>query len=93
MTKAELVSLVAEKAGLTKREASAAVDAIIEAVGGALGAGERVRVQGLGIFEVVERAAKVGRNPRTGQRMHVPPRKAVRFRPAHSLKAGVAASA
>ena len=93
MTKAELVSLVAEKAGLTKREASAAVDAIIEAVGGALGAGERVRVEGLGIFEVAERAAKVGRNPRTGQRVHVPPRKAVRFRSARGLKAGVAAGA
>lgn len=90
MTKAELVSLVAEKAGLTKREADKAVDAVVEVVGGTLGAGGRVRVDGLGIFEVVERAAKVGRNPRTGQRVHVPPRKAVRFRASKSLRESVA---
>ena len=90
MTKAELVSLVAEKAGLTKREADKAVDAVVEVVGGTLGAGGRVRVDGLGIFEVVERAAKVGRNPQTGQRIDVPPRKAVRFRPSKSLRESVA---
>ena len=90
MTKAELVSLVAERAGLTKREADKAVDAVVEVVGGTLGAGERVRVDGLGIFEVVERAAKVGRNPQTGQRIDVPPRKAVRFRPSKSLRERVA---
>ena len=90
MTKAELVSLVAEKAGLTKRDADRAVDAVVEVVGGTLGAGGRVRVDGLGIFEVVERAAKVGRNPQTGQRIDVPPRKAVRFRPSKSLRESVA---
>jgi DNA-binding protein HU-beta len=90
MTKAELVSLVAEKAGLTKREADKAVDAVVEVVGGTLGAGGRVRVDGLGIFEVVQRAAKVGRNPQTGQRIDVPPRKAVRFRPSKSLRESVA---
>ena len=90
MTKAELVSLVAEKARLTKRDADRAVDAVVEVVGGTLGAGGRVRVDGLGIFEVVERAAKVGRNPQTGQRIDVPPRKAVRFRPSKSLRESVA---
>ncbi len=90
MTKAELVSQVADKAGLTKREAEKAVEAITEAVNQALVSGGRIQVRGLGIFEVVQRAAKVGRNPRTGQRVTVPARRAVRFRPARSLRASVA---
>jgi DNA-binding protein HU-beta len=89
VTKAELVSVVADKAGLRKREAEAAVEAITEAVCGALVSGGRIAVRGLGVFEVVQRAAKVGRNPRTGQRVTVPPRKAVRFKPARSLRATV----
>ena len=90
MTKAELVSVVADKAGLRKREAEAAVEAITEAVAGALVSGGRIAVRGLGVFEVVQRAATVGRNPRTGQRVTVPPRRAVRFKPARSLRATVA---
>ena len=90
MKKVELVSLVAEKAGLTKRDAAKAIDAVVAAVGVGLDAGERVRVEGLGIFEVVQRAAKVGRNPRTAERVEVPAGKAVRFRAAKGLREGVA---
>lgn len=90
MTKVELVAQVADRVGLTKRDAAAAVEAVVAGIGGALGAGEGVRVDGLGIFEVVERAAKVGRNPRTGQSVPIPARRAVRFRPARALKAKVA---
>ena len=85
MKRAELVSYVAAKAGLTRREAAGAVDAVVAAVGGALAAGGRIRVDGLGIFEVVQRAPRVGRNPRTGERVNVPARRAVRYRPAKSL--------
>ena len=90
MTKSELVSLVADKAGLTKRDAARALDAVVAAVGVGLDAGEQVRVDGLGIFEVVPRAAKVGRNPRTGERVDIPAGKAVRFRAARGLRNSVA---
>jgi nucleoid DNA-binding protein len=49
-----------------------------------------VQVHGLGVFEVVQRAAKVGHNPRTGQRVDIPARRAVRFKPARSLRGAVA---
>jgi DNA-binding protein HU-beta len=90
VSKADLVAQVAEKAGLTKRDASAAVDALVEALSDALRSGARVHIYGFGVFEVVRRAAKVGRNPRTGQRVDVPARRAVRFRASRLLKEAVA---
>jgi DNA-binding protein HU-beta len=90
VNRSELVSQVAERAGLTKREAERAVAAVVEAVGEALRSGSEVRLAGLGIFEVVQRAAKVGRNIRTGQRIEVPARRVVRFRAAKPLRDAVA---
>lgn len=91
MTRTELVSRVANKAGLTKRAADAVVEEVVVAVAEALrSGGGPVRVHGLGIFEVVQRAAKVGRNPRTGERVDIPAGKAVRFRAARGLRNSVA---
>ena len=89
MTKAELVSAIAKGAGLTKKQADAALKAAVSAVSEALKKGERVAVPGFGIFSVRERAARKGRNPRTGGIIEIPARKVVVFRPAKSLREGV----
>lgn len=90
MTKAEIVSRVAGNAGLTKREADNALDAVVAAITDALGSEGRVRLDGLGVFDVVQRGAKAGRNMLTGARIEVPAHKAVRFRPTPALKAKIA---
>lgn len=86
MTKTELVSAVAEKAGLKKAVAEKAVNAAIEAVVEAISKGERVAIPGLGVFNIRERKARKGRNPRTGKEITIPARKVVAFSAAKSLK-------
>jgi DNA-binding protein HU-beta len=86
MTKSELISKTAEKAGITKVAAEKAVNAAIEAVVEALSKGERVAIPGLGVFNVRQRKARKGRNPRTGKEITIPARKVVAFTAAKSLK-------
>ena len=66
MNKTELIAAVAEKADLSKKDAEAAITAAVEAITGALIEGEKVQLVGFGSFEVKTRAARVGRNPKTG---------------------------
>ena len=66
MNKAELVSAIAERAGLSKSDAEKSVNAFVEVVGGELGKGSKVQLVGFGTFEVGERAARTGKNPKTG---------------------------
>ena len=66
MNKTELVAAVAEQAGLSKKDAEAAVKAFTDVVAEALKAGDKIQLVGFGTFEVSERAAREGRNPRTG---------------------------
>jgi len=89
MTKSELISKTAEKAGITKTAAERAVNAAIEAVVEALSKGERVAIPGLGVFNVKQRKARKGRNPRTGKEITIPARKVVAFTAAKSLKEGL----
>ncbi len=86
MNKTKLVDLVAKKAGLTKKEAKAAVDAFISAVKEALSKGERVRLIGFGTFEVRQRNARKGINPRTKKTITIPARKVPVFKPSSELK-------
>ena len=86
MTKSELIAKVAEKAGLKKVEAERAVNATIEAIAEAISKGERTAIPGLGIFNVRERKARKGRNPRTGKEIKIPARKVVAFTATKSLK-------
>lgn len=86
MTKTELISAVANKAGLKKGVAEKAVNAAIEAVVEALSNGERVAIPGLGVFNIRERKARKGRNPKTGKEITIPARKVIAFTPAKSLK-------
>jgi DNA-binding protein HU-beta len=89
MTKAELVAEVAKQAGITKKEADAALKAAVSAIGKALKKGDRIAIPCLGIFTVKKRAARKGRNPRTGQVIQIPARKVVAFKPAKELREGI----
>ncbi|MCS6875866.1 MAG: HU family DNA-binding protein [Aquificaceae bacterium] len=89
MTKAELVSAIAKGAGITKKQAEAALKASVQAVSDALKRGERVPVPGFGIFSVKNRAERKGRNPKTGAEIKIPARKVVSFRPAKELRESI----
>lgn len=87
MTKAELVDKIYTKAGLpTKAKAEEALDAVIATLREALAAGESVTFTGFGSFKVVERAARKGRNPRTGEDIEIPASKIAKFTPGKGLK-------
>lgn len=89
MKKVELVEAVAEKAGLTKADATRAIDATFEAITGALKQGDKVTLVGFGTFGVSERAAREGRNPKTGEAVQIAARKAVSFKAGSALKESV----
>jgi DNA-binding protein HU-beta len=90
MTKADLISIIQSKAGLdTKAAAGKALDATLEALGEALANGEAITLVGFGTFKVSERAARTGRNPRTGQEIQIPAAKTVKFSPGKRLKDAV----
>ncbi|RUM87857.1 MAG: DNA-binding protein [Thermodesulfatator sp.] len=89
MNKAELVSKIAALSGLTKANAEKALNAFVEAVTEALQKGEKVTLVGFGTFMVTQRAARKGRNPRTGEEIKIPARKVVKFKPGNNLEAAV----
>jgi len=87
MTKAELVQKIHAKSGLaTKTKAEAALNALLGVLTDALKAGDSVTFTGFGSFKVSQRAARKGRNPRTGKEITIPAGKAVKFTPAKALK-------
>lgn len=86
MNKTELVAAVAEKAGISKKDADAAVAAVVASVTDALAKGEKVQLIGFGTFEVKERAARTGRNPATGAEIKIPACKYPAFSAGAKLK-------
>ena len=86
MNKTELISAVAEKADLSKKDSEAAVKALVETVTEELKKGEKVQLVGFGTFEVSERAAREGRNPQTGKVMKIKASKAPKFKAGKALK-------
>ncbi|MBR1442600.1 MAG: HU family DNA-binding protein [Firmicutes bacterium] len=89
MNKTELVSAIAEKAELSKKDAEKALKAYEEVITAELVAGNDVRLVGFGTFDVLERAEHEGRNPRTKEPMTIPASKAPRFRAGKALKDAV----
>ena len=87
--KAELVSEVAAKTDLTKKEVAAAVDAIFNSIQEDLAKGEKVQLIGFGTFEVRHRAARKGSNPQTGAEIEIPASKVPAFKPGKALKDAV----
>ena len=90
MNKTELIAAVAEKTDLSKKDADAAVSAVLGAITDALKAGDKIQLVGFGTSEVRNRAAKQGRNPRTGETMTVPASKVPAFKAGKALKDAVA---
>ena len=86
MNKRELVEAVAEGTGMSRSAAAEALDAVLEAVAGSLAAGEPVSVPGFGTFEVRERGARTGRNPRTGEAIEIAASRAPAFRAGKALR-------
>ena len=89
MNKAELISAVATKADVSKKEAEAVVTAALDVITDALKEGEKVQLVGFGSFEVKKRAARIGRNPQTKEAIQIPASKAPVFKPGKALKDAV----
>ena len=89
MNKTELVANVAEKAGLTKKDAEKALGAVIESIEEALVEGDKIQLIGFGTFEVKDRAARTGRNPQTGKEIDIPASKSPVFKAGKALKDSV----
>ena len=89
MTKAELVTSLAEKSGLTKKDSEKALAAFIETVTDTLAKGESIQLVGFGTFEVRERAAREGINPRTKAKIEIPASKVPAFKAGRALKDAV----
>ena len=90
MNKTELIAAVAEKAELSKKDAEAAITAMVDAITEALSQEEKVQLVGFGSFEVKSRAARTGRNPRTKEVVEIPASKVPVFKAGKALKDAVA---
>ena len=90
MNKSELIAEVAAKAEITKKDADAAVGAVIESITEALKKGDKVQLVGFGSFEIRARAARIGRNPKTKEEIKIPASKVPAFKPGKALKDAVA---
>jgi len=86
VNKSELIAKMAEKSGLTKKDNEAVLKAFIESVEEALEGGEKVQLVGFGTFETRERAARVGRNPRTKEEIQIPASKVLVFKVGKEFK-------
>lgn len=90
MNKAELIAAVAESAGLSKKDSEKAVNATFTAITEALEAGEKVSLVGFGAFDVKDRPARMGRNPRTKEEVEIPASRVPVFKAGKALKDTVA---
>ena len=90
MNKTELIAAVAEKTGLTKKDAERVINATFETVTASLAKGDKVAVSGFGNFEVKAREARVGRNPRTKESIQIPATRLPAFKASKALKDAVA---
>lgn len=86
MNKTELVAAAAEQTGMTKKDTEKVLNAAFDVIASALSKGEKVQVSGFGIFEVKEREARMGRNPRTGEAMEIAASRTPTFKASKTLK-------
>ena len=86
MIKVDLINKVSDEAQVTKVKAVEAVEAIFETMKVAMARGERIELRGFGVFQVKPRKKGIGRNPRTGREVRIPPGKTIRFKPGKNLR-------
>jgi len=84
--KADIINRVADEATITKVKAVEAVEAVFDAMKAAMQRGERIELRGFGVFQVKPRKKGIGRNPRTGREVRIPPGKTIRFKPGKNLR-------
>lgn len=85
MNKGQLISKIAEDAGLTKAQATSALDAVVDGVTGTLKSGDKLTLVGFGTFAISARAARKGRNPQTGAEINIPAKNVVKFKAGKDL--------
>jgi len=86
MIKADIVNKVAETSEISRVKAAQAVDTVIEGLRNALARGQRIELRGFGVFQVKPRKRGIGRNPRTGKEVRIPPGRTIRFKPGKDLQ-------
>ena len=86
MVKHDIVSEVVNRTGLSKTKAEIAVETVFETMKRAMERGDRIELRGFGVFNIRPRKTGIGRNPRTGEEVIIPPGKAVRFKPGKDLQ-------
>ena len=86
MIKLDLVNAVVDRTGITKTRAEIAVEAVFAAMKKALAHGDRIELRGFGVFQVKPRKRGIGRNPRTGKEVRIPPGRTIRFKPGKDLQ-------
>ena len=86
MIKVDIINEVAQAADITKVKAVVAVEAILDALKESMRRGERIELRGFGVFQVKPRKKGIGRNPRTGREVRIPPGKTIKFKPGKHLR-------
>jgi len=86
LIKLDIITEVVNRTGITKSKAEQAVETVFESMKNALARGDRIELRGFGVFNVRPRKTGIGRNPRTGAQVNIPPGKAVRFKPGKELQ-------
>ena len=86
MIKLDIITEVVNRTGVSKTKAEIAVETVFESMKRALSKGDRIELRGFGVFNVKPRKTGIGRNPRTGAEVSIPPGKAVRFKPGKELQ-------
>ncbi len=86
MIKTDIINQVAKAADITRVKAVVAVEADLESMKESMRRGERIELRGFGVFQVKPRKKGIGRNPRTGQEVRIPPGKTIRFKPGKNLR-------
>lgn len=86
MIKLDIINQVVERTGISRTKAEMAVDSVFDAMKVALQKNDRIELRGFGVFTIKPRKTGIGRNPRTGEEVSIPPGKAVRFKPGKDLQ-------
>lgn len=86
MNKTELIAQVAEKTGLSKKDTESVINAAVDTIATTMAQGDKVQLSGFGIFEVKDRQARVGRNPKTKEAIEIPASRQPAFKPSKALK-------
>ena len=91
LTRMDLAEAVHEEVGLSRNESSDLVESVLTHMSDALAKGDSVKISSFGTFSIRDKAARVGRNPKTGEEVPITPRRVLSFRPSHLMKDRVAA--